>query len=140
MSQISCVDAIWDNLPSRRELHSRLDHLALPADAKVLMGRLLETTATVAGRIIEVGRRILSFVLEMVRSFPGTTLGALVGLTVTSLVGSIPLLGFVLGPIAGPLLAAFMITQGALADMRNSTVERQIALFGAKLDAVVANG
>lgn len=140
MSQIASVDVIWDNLPSRRELHNSLDRLALPADAKVLMGRLLDTTATVAGRIIEVGRRILSFVLEMMRTYPGTTLGVLVGLTLTSLVGSIPLLGFVLGPIVGPLLAAFMLTQGALADLRNSTVERQIALFGAKLDAAVANG
>jgi hypothetical protein len=127
----------WANLPTRRELGRQLDHLFLPADAKVLMGRLLETTADVGGRMIEVGRSILTFVFDLMKRFPGTTLGAVVGLTVTSLVGSIPLLGLVLGPLVGPLLAAFMITTGALSDMRNSTIERQIELFSAKLDAAL---
>lgn len=133
-------DAIWKNLPSRRELHTQLDRMAMSADAKVLMGKLLDTTAEVAGKIVEVGRHILSFVLEMFRRYPATTLGAFVGLTVSMLVGAIPVLGLVLGPLVGPLLAAFMITQGALVDMRNSTIDRQIELFGSKLDAALARG
>lgn len=140
MSEIVPSDAVWNNLPSRRELQSQLNHLALSADAKVLMGQLLDTTADVAGRIIEVGRRILSFVLEMLRRYPATALGAVVGLTVTMLVGSIPLLGIILGPLVGKLTAAFLITSGALADMRNGAIERQIELFSAKLDAVITHG
>lgn len=53
------------NLPTRRQLHAELDRMTLSADAKVLMGTLLDTTAEVAGRIIEIGREILAFAIDM---------------------------------------------------------------------------
>jgi hypothetical protein len=140
MTEIAIVDAVWTKLPSRRELQDQLERVSLSADTKVLMGQLLNTTTDVAGRIIEVGRRIVAFVLELIRRHPATVFGAAVGLTITMLVGSIPLLGIILGPVLGKLLAAFMITQGALTDMRNSSLERQIELFGAKLDGILTRG
>lgn len=140
MSGIVAADAVWANPPSRRELQSRLERLPLSADAKVLMAQLLDTSVDVAGRIIEVGRKILSFVLEMMKRHPATALGAIVGLTVTMLVGSVPFLGVVLGPVVGPLLTAFMISQGALTDIRNSSLGQQIELFGARLDAALTRG
>ncbi|MFC3175025.1 hypothetical protein ACFOD9_12265 [Novosphingobium bradum] len=140
MNDVSAVEIIWDKTPTRRELAGQLDRIAMPADAKVLMGKLLETTTEVAGKIIEIGRKILAFVLDLLKRYPATGLGALVGLTVTFLLGSVPLLGLVLAPLLGPLLTAFMISQGALVDMQNSAIEKQIALFGAKLDAALANG
>lgn len=140
MRDIVATEDAGNTLPTRRELAAQLDRLAMPADAKVLMARLLDTIAEVAGRIVEIGRRVLAFVLDLVRRFPSTTLGAVVGMTVTFLIGSIPLLGMVLGPLLGPLLAAFMLTQGALADMHDSAIDRQLALFGARLDAALAHG
>ncbi|KHL24112.1 hypothetical protein PK98_15630 [Croceibacterium mercuriale] len=137
MSKVVVADAVWTNPPTRRDLQNRLERLPLSADAKVLMAQLLDTTVDVAGRIMEVGRRILSFVLEMMKRHPATALGAIVGLTVTMLVGSVPLLGVVLGPVVGPLLTAFMISQGALTDMRNSSLGQQIELFGTRLDAAL---
>ncbi len=129
---------IADILPSRRELNAKLDRIAMPADAKVLMGKLLDTTAEVAGKIVEVGRRIIAFIIDLMDRYPGTVLGLGVGLTLTVLLGSIPILGMILGPVVGPLMAAFMVTSGALADLRNSAIEKQIELFGAKLDAALA--
>lgn len=140
MTDETAVEIVWDKIPTRRELASQLDRIAMPADAKVLMGKLLETTAEVAGKIIEVGRRILAFVLDVLRRSPATALGLVVGLTLTVVLGSIPILGLLLGPVVGPLLTAFAVTQGMLADMRNSTIEKQIDLFSAKLDAALANG
>lgn len=133
-------DIIQGNVPTRRELHAQLDRLALSADAKVLMGKLLDTTAEVAGKIIEVGRQILAFVTDVLKRFPNTALGLVIGLTLTVVVGSIPLLGAVLAPLVGPILIAFTVTSGALADMKNSGIEKQIDLFAAKLDAAIANG
>jgi hypothetical protein len=140
MTELSPVEIDWANLPSKRTLQGQLDHVAMPADAKVLMGKLLETTTEVAGRIIEIGRQILAFVLDLLKRYPATGLGALVGLTVTFLLGSVPLLGLVLAPLLGPLLTAFMISQGALVDMQNSAIEKQIELFGARLDVALAHG
>lgn len=127
----------WSNLPSQRELRRKLDQISLNADAKVIMGKLLASTANVAGRSVDIGRSIIAFVLDIIKRYPTTTLGAVVGITVTALIGSIPILGVVLGPLIGPLLAAFTITAGALSDMSNSTIDRQIELFSAKLDAAL---
>lgn len=133
-------DMVQGNLLTRRQLNEKLDRMALSADAKVLMGKLLETTVEVAGRVIEVGRQILAFVFEVVKHFPNTGLGLVVGLTLTSVIGGIPFLGVVLGPLIGPILTAFTVTSGAMADMKNSSIDRQIELFSAKLDAVIAHG
>ncbi len=140
MNELSVVEIIWDKTPSRRELASHLDRIAMPADAKVLMGKLLETTTEVAGRIIEIGRQILAFVLEVARRYPNTAFGLVIGLTLSFLVGAIPLFGLVLGPLLGPVLLAFTVGTGAIADMKNSVIDKQIELFSAKLDAVLANG
>lgn len=128
------------NLPTRRQLHAQLDRMALSADAKALMGKLLDTTAEVAGKIIEIGRQILAFVTDVLKRFPNTGLGLVIGLTLTVVIGAIPFLGVVLAPLVGPLLTAFTVTSGALADMKNSSLQRQIDLFSAKLDAVISNG
>lgn len=128
------------NLPTRRQLHAQLDRMDLSADAKVLMGNLLDTTAEVAGKIIEVGRQILAFAVDLLKRFPNTGLGLIVGLTLTVVIGAIPFLGAVLAPLLGPLLTVFTVTNGAMADMKNSSLEKQIDLFSAKLDAAIANG
>lgn len=133
-------DIIQGNLPTRRELHAQLDRMTLSSDAKMLMGKLLDTTAEVAGKIIEVGRQILAFLTDMLRRFPNTGLGLVIGLTLPVVVGAIPLLGVVLGPLVGPILTAFTVTNGALADMKNSGLEKQIELLSAKLNAAIANG
>lgn len=128
------------HLPTRRQLHAQLDRMALSADSKVLMAQLLDTTAEVAGRIVEVGRQILAFVIDMLKRFPNTGLGLVVGLTLTVVIGAIPVLGVVLAPLAGPILTAFMVTSGAMADMKNSSLEKQIHMFSAKLNAVFSGG
>ena len=133
-------DIVQESLPTRRQLHAQLDRMALSADAKVLMGKLLDTTAEVAGKIIEVGRQILAFVTDLLKRFPNTGLGLVIGLTLTALVGAIPILGVVLGPLIGPILTAFAVTSGALADMKNTSLQKQIDLFSSKLNAAVAHG
>lgn len=139
MTDLTVIDTLFDSPPSRRDLSATLDRLPLPADAKVLMGQLLATTAAVAGQIIEVGRQIIAFVLEMVRRYPATALGAVVGLTITVLIGSIPLLGFLLGPLIGPIMTAFLLTQGALSDMRNLGIAKEIEALERKFDLVLRN-
>lgn len=140
MTEISPLTINWANLPSKRVLQEQLDRVAMPADAKVLMGKLLETTTEIAGKIIDIGRRIMAFVMELCRSFPNTAFGVVIGLTLSFLIGAIPVLGVVLGPLLGPILLAFTIGSGALADMKNSAIDKQIAQFSAKLDAALANG
>jgi len=140
MTKNTPLEMDWIKLPSRHELNARLDRLAIPSDAKVLMGQLLTTTADVAGRVFEVGRSILAFMLDLAKRFPTTTFGAVVGLTISILIGSIPVLGLILGPLLGPLLTAFMITVGALADMGVDSLGVEVQLFGSKLKVAMTRG
>lgn len=64
MTDVSLTDT---NVPSRRDLFRRLDGMAMSADAKALMGTLLNTTAEVAGKIVEVGRQIVAFVFDVLK-------------------------------------------------------------------------
>ena len=116
-------------LPSRRALLGNIERLELSADAKVLLARLLSTTATIAGRVVEIGRRILGFALEMVKLFPNTTFGVVIGCTMAVLVGSMAVLGAVLGPIVGPLLVALGLGVGAMVDMQDGALRARIALL-----------
>lgn len=139
MSEEANTAIDWEKLPTKRDLARQLDRVSMPADAKVLIGKLLETTTEVAGKIIDVGRRIMAFVLELFRRFPNTAFGTVIGLTLSFLISSIPLAGLVLGPLLGPILMAFTIGNGALADMKTSAINQQIELFGAKLNSAFSN-
>lgn len=118
------TDALF--LPPRRDTLDRIDRLAVSADAKVLLARLLDATATVAGRVVEIGRRILSFVMDTVRLFPNTTFGVIIGYVMMLLIGSMAALGALLGPMLGPLLVALGMGIGAVIDVQDGALRARV--------------
>ena len=120
---------------SRQGVLARIERLAISADAKALLLDLAEFTIDVGGRLVQAGRKILSFIFDLVRRFPNTTFAAIAAYVVTALLASVPLLGPVLAVVAGPLLVALGITFGALADLKErafvSRVERLEREFNA---------
>ena len=66
----------------------------------------------------QAGRKILSFIFDLVARFPNTTFGAIAAYVITALLASVPFLGPVLGVFVGPLLLALGIGAGALADLK----------------------
>lgn len=127
----------WLTVPTRREISDRLERIELPADAKLILSRLMETTALVAGKVIEVGKLVLGFVFDLVKRFRGITFGVCIGLTVSALIASTPLVGGVLSALLTPLLVAFGLTMGALDDVRNGALRSDIQTFGRDLEASV---
>lgn len=105
-------------LLSRHEIDSRIERMAISADAKAILSDIADLTVTAGGRLIEVGRRILSFIFDMVRRFPNTTFAIIAAYVVTALLASVPLLGPILKALAGPLVLALGITAGMLADLK----------------------
>lgn len=128
----------WTDLPSRRALLDRIDQLDISADAKLLLGNLLTATIDVGGRLIEAGRRILAFILEAARQFPGTVFGVVVGVALSMLIASIPLLGGLLGPLLAPLLIAFGLGSGALSDLKDGALRQRVAALEAEFRAITA--
>ncbi|HEX8555879.1 MAG TPA: hypothetical protein VF695_14330 [Sphingomonas sp.] len=123
---------------ARRDLTIAIDRLTVSADAKVILTQLSDLSVTVGDKVIAIGRRILSFVLHAVKTYPNTSFGLVIGIVMTLLIGSMALIGGLLAPILGPLLMALGIGVGALADIRNSGLRDRIRLF--ELQVLAASG
>jgi hypothetical protein len=115
------------NPPSKRYLRDRIDRLAISADSKALLYDLADITVDVGGKVVSAGRQILAFVLDLVKRFPNTAFGVIVALVVSSLIGAIPLFGVVLGPLLTPLLVAFGLASGALADLQEGAIRSRVS-------------
>ena len=126
----------WAELPSRRELHRRIDNLALPAEHKLALTRVSDLTTQMGDRVIEIGRRIVSFAFELVRHFPGLTFAVLLALVVNALLVGVPLLGPLLQPLFGPIVLAAGVTIGGLADLREGDMRGQVESLVAEFNRI----
>lgn len=129
------VVGLVDSAPTKKILIEKIERLNISADAKAILSDVAAVTIDVGGRLVQVGRRVIAFILDLVRQYPNTTFGVIAALVVSALIASVPLLGAVLSPLLAPLLLAFGIAKGALADMAesslNAKIGRMVAEFGA---------
>ena len=88
------------------DIQRRIDNLNISSDAKMILYDLAAVTAEVGGKIVSAGRRILSFIFDLVKRFPNTAFGLIVGYVLSALLASIPFLGPLLAALIGPLLLA----------------------------------
>ncbi len=120
-----------DDILSKTEFEKWLNRQRLSADAKSLINSIAQTTVYVGGKIVRVGMKILSTCLNMIKTFPHTAFGVVIGAVLSVLVGSVPLIGALIGPFLAPLFLAFGVGMGAIADFQSSA-------FRARMDAVEA--
>jgi hypothetical protein len=125
---------------SRRDLVESLGRIAMSADAKIMLDKIMAVTMDAGGRTFEIGRHLLTYVLELARRFPGTAFALCLALTVSCLIGAVPVVGAILAPLLTPLLMAFRLTIGALEDIRNGALRGDIARFGQAVEAASAHG
>lgn len=104
--------------PSLSSIKSLLDSFALSADMKALLYDIARVTVKVANTVIAVGRRVLSIAIDLFKRFPNTTLGVIVALTISTLLGAVPVIGLVLSAVFTKLLVLLGITAGAIEDIR----------------------
>lgn len=112
--------------------------MAASADAKALLAQLATVTVEVGGRLVEAGRRILSFALEMAKAFPNTLFGVVVAIIMSVLIASIPFLGGILGPLLAPILLAYGLGSGAITDMKEGALRRRVEALEAEFRAMAA--
>lgn len=132
------TSTVSGTLPNRRELMEKLDRLTMPADVKRILAQLAVAVVEVGGKLVEAGRRIVAFLLDAMRSFPNTAMGIVVALTVSMLVASVPFLGALLAPLLTPILLAFGLTRGMLADMKDNGLRRRIEGLEAEFRGLAA--
>ena len=114
-----------------RKISALIERTNLSADMKALLNDLAGITVRVGSKTLAIGRKILSFTLDLVRVFPTVTLGVLVALVLTALIGAIPLIGGALASMLGSLLLLIGVSAGALNDFMspnlNDRIERLVS-------------
>lgn len=116
-----------------RKLRRRIEELSLSADIKALLLDLAQITIRAGRAVLQLGRQILTLVFDIVRRFPNTTFGVVVSVAVSMLIGSVPFVGAVLTPFLAPLMIAFGLTKGMVADLANAGWADRIRDLEAKL-------
>lgn len=117
------------SLPERK-LIALIERTNLSADAKALMTDMARITVKVGGKILAIGRKLLSFVFDLIKAFPTITIGITTALVLTPMIAGIPLLGGALAAALGSLLLILGIGAGVLNDFTNSKL-------GERVDALV---
>ena len=119
------IKDVNSSLPQRK-LIQMVERANMSADMKALLVDLARITVKVAGKVLSIGRKILSFVFDIIKLSPTITLGVLAAITVSALIGSIPILGGVLTAVLSPLLLAAGVGMGAMKDLTSERLQTRL--------------
>lgn len=122
-------------LPNRK-LKDLIERTNLSADMKALLSDIATITAKVAGKLISVGRKILTVVFDLIKLFPAITVGVIAALVLTAIIASIPLVGGVLAGALSSILLLLGIGKGALTDLSSPDLNERIQNFVNSLSAL----
>jgi len=116
---------------SLRRIKSYIRNLEIPAEAKVILDKLLKATVNVGGQLYRIGRKVVEIAIILATKFPATTFALILTSFINFLIAAIPLLGPVLAPIVGPLVTATGVVLGAYKDITEPELrERMEELVG----------
>jgi hypothetical protein len=107
-------------------LKRMINNLNVSADVKSLLFSVAKTTVLVGQKVLKIGKKVFAIIKNIIDDFPNMTTGAIICTVLSVLVSSIPILGFIFGPLLGPLLIAFGIVIGTLEDLKDKALQRRI--------------
>lgn len=119
----------------RAQINRRIERLDISADLKVVLSSMLDTTIVASGKVVDLGARIVAFVFELAKAYPGIAFGVIAALVLSYLVSSIPFVGPVLSPFLTPLLLIVGIGLGALNDLTDGGMRAKLAGLQSQLNA-----
>jgi len=114
------------------QIKIQIDNLNISADAKFLLYTFSRATIRAGEYVLKIGRKIIDFVCSLVKAYPNVSFGLIFGSIIGFLITSIPIIGFLLGPIVTPIFIAFGLVGGLYEDMKDKQLERKIAEINAK--------
>lgn len=123
---------------SDENIRRMIDNLNVSADVKALLYSLSKATIQAGQYILKIGRKIIDFICTIFQEYPNATFGLIFGAIAGVLIGTIPLIGFILGPIVLPITAALGMFAGFNEDLRDKAIEREIAKARATFDPLKA--
>jgi ABC-type polysaccharide/polyol phosphate export permease len=112
---------------SKRQVKHKLDNMNISADARAMLHTLIDVTLKVGKVVIQIGKKIIEFVMDLLKHYPHAGFCMILGLILGTLVASIPAIGFVLGWLVQPLFAALGLAIGWKTDFDDKVLARKIA-------------
>ena len=111
---------------SKRKISKQFNQLDISAGRKLLLDKMVTMTIEVGKTIVKIGQKILEVVISLIKAHPNIAIGLILGYFLGLLIASIPILGWVLGPIATPLLVALGAFYGLKTDFNNKAVKARM--------------
>ena len=133
---LESLKRLSDTATDQVTLNRHIDNLDVSADAKLLLTSIGEQVIRAGEVVINVGRKIIEAVLFIASQMPNASIGLLLGLLVGALIGSIPIIGWMLGHFATVIASVFGIVVGAMQDIKDRAIARQIDLIRAEFDVL----
>lgn len=119
----------------RGMLARRIERLNVSADVKALLSSMIDKTIEVGGKLVNIGARVMEFVFELAKAYPGVAFGIVAALVLSFLISSIPVVGPLLTPILTPLLLIVGVSLGALDDLTDGGMRDRLHGLQARLKA-----
>ena len=99
---------------SKKQLKGRIDNLAISADVKVLLASFMSATVKIGNASLNIGRRILEIVFDLVKRYPNFTFALVMYLIGALLLGAAPWLAPILVPIVKAMELIFALIKDYL--------------------------
>jgi len=109
-----------------------IDNLDVSADAKLLLYKFSKATIKAGEYVLKIGRKIIDVICTVFKEYRHASFGMVFGAIAGLLISSIPIIGWVLGPIVTPILTVFGMLGGLYEDMKDKQLERKITEITAK--------
>lgn len=123
---------------SDAQILRQIESLSVSADAKALLADLLKLATRVGQSVLRVGRKIIDFVLSLVRTFPHMGFAAMVAVVVSALIAMVPFIGLALASVLGPLVMALGIVVGGAVEFQSPDLESRVRDFAAGFSGLTA--
>jgi hypothetical protein len=136
---LSTVIAEFEKAPTLRALQDKVDRLPISADAKSILMDVAKVTLAVGGKVISFGRKILEFAIELAGKFQTAIFGAIIALILSLVIATLPILGPAMSALLTPLMLAFGITMGSLADFKNMSLQRDLDFLKQRMSILAAH-
>ena len=120
------------------EMIARIRSLDISAQDKGLLRALMDAKTVIGGVMVRIGKKVLDLCLSalniLMANFPATMAGLLLGALLGIVFSAIPVLGWFLGPMVGPILMLGIGTLGLLKDLGGlALVQQRIVGVHAKI-------
>jgi hypothetical protein len=106
-----------------------LFEFCLPAEFVTRLEEIWKKTKEVAGEIVQIGKIIVGKIFDFIRANQNLALGVAIGAAISAIVGMVPFLGFILGPLAGLATVPAGIYFGIKIDAKQKNVGFDEQLF-----------